>query len=81
MSKKYFVKMTQHFYNSEKTAYFGPYESKATAQADIQSEDQKPYELAHSEHVRPSYAVVRLSTHTSTGKRWVVAPRLNATIC
>lgn len=81
MSKKYFVKMTQHYFNSEKTAYFGPYETKAQALEDIQDEDQKTYELAHSEASRPSYSVVRLNTHTAQGKRYVVATRLNSTIC
>ena len=81
MSKKYFVKMTQHFYSGEKVVYFGSYESKKQALADIQDEDSKPYELSHNEHAPPSYTVVRLSTHTSQGKRYVVAPRLNSVIC
>lgn len=81
MSKKYFVKMTQHFYNGDKAAYFGPYESKKQVEKDIQDEDSKTYELAHNEASRPSYAVVRLNTHTTQGTRYVVASRLNSCIC
>lgn len=78
MSKKYFVKMTQHFQGTEKAAYFGPYDAKAQALADIEKEAAQPYHLAHNESARPSLSIVRLATHTSTGKRWVVAPSLFA---
>lgn len=78
MSKKYFVKMIQHFQGTEKTAYFGPYEAKAQAQTDIEKEAKQAYHLSHGECARPSLSIVRLATHTSTGKRWVVAPSLFA---